>query len=113
MFDTNQAGRLTGGSFTVAYRSKYGAQTGNPKTLEVVTHPWLPQGVIFFDLINNPYPAAGNAIPSVRRMATLQDHFSIKWPYRNLSHELGVYGFMTLQHYIPFGIGILTGVGPS
>jgi hypothetical protein len=113
VFETNQAGQLTGGSFTVAYRSKYGAQGGTLKTLKVMTHPWLPQGVIYFDLVNNPYPAAGNTIPAVRRIATLQDHFSIKWPYRNLSHEFGIYAFESLLHYIPFGSAILTGVGPS
>ncbi len=49
--------------------------------------------------------------PAVRRIATLEDHFSIKWPYRRLQHEVGVYCFETLQHYLPFSIGILTGVG--
>lgn len=111
MFTTDQAGKLVGGTFAAAYRSKYGP--GQAKQLEIMTHPWLPQGVILFDLINNPYPAAGNAIPSVRRVVTLEDHFSIKWPYTSLQHQVGVYGFMTLQHYIPFGIGILTGVGGS
>jgi hypothetical protein len=47
------------------------------KQLDVQTHPWIPPGVIFADLVNNPYPAAGNAIPAVRRLATLEDHFSI------------------------------------
>jgi hypothetical protein len=99
-FQTDGAGRLVGGTFTVAYRSKYGP--GQTKLIDVMTHPWLPQGQIYFDVINNPYPAAGNAIPAVRRIVTLEDHFSIKWPYRRLQHEVGVYGFETLQHYIPF-----------
>lgn len=110
-FFTDGAGKLTGGTFATAYRSKYGP--GQQKTLNLITHPWLPQGVIFFDLVNNPYPAAGNAIPAVRRVVTLEDHFSIKWPYTKLQHQLGVYVFETMQHYIPFGIGILTGVGAS
>lgn len=112
-FTTDDAGRLVGGTFSVAYRSKYGAQAGNMKTLDVLTHPWLPQGVVLFDLINNPYPAAANAIPAVRRVVTLEDHFSIKWPYTALQHQLGAYAFETFQHYIPFGIAQLTGVGNS
>lgn len=109
MFTMDQAGKLIGGNFATAYRSKYGP--GQAKQLDIMTHPWLPQGAIFFDLINNPYPAAGNAIPTVRRVVTLEDHFSIKWPYRKLQHEVGVYTFETLQHYIPFGLAVLTGVG--
>lgn len=109
LFDRDEKGALIGGTFPVAYRSKYGP--GQKKVLDVTTHPWLPNGVIYFDLSNNPYPAAGNAIPAVRRIVTLEDHFSIKWPYRTLQHEVGTYCFLTLQHYIPFGIGILTGVG--
>ena len=110
-FDKDSAGRLVGGTFAVAYRSKYGP--GQMKQLDVQTHPWIPPGVIFADLVNNPYPAAGNAIPAVRRVATLEDHFSIKWPYRRLQHEVGVYCFETLQHYLPFGLGVLTGVGSA
>lgn len=109
VFETDAAGRLIGGTFPIAYRSKYGPM--QVKQIDVMTHPWLPDGVAFFDLINNPYPAAGNAIPSVRRVMTLEDHFSIKWPYRRLQHEVGVYAFETLQHYIPFGTALLTGIG--
>jgi hypothetical protein len=109
--EQDTAGRVVGGTFAVAYRSKYGP--GQMKQLDVQTHPWIPQGVILADLINNPYPAAGNAIPAVRRIATLEDHFSIRWPYVRLQHQVGVYAFETLQHYIPFGLGVLTGIGSS
>lgn len=113
VMDKDEAGALIGGTFPISYRSKYGAGGQQKKIVPVETHPWLPMGCIYFDLINNPYPAAGNAIPAVRRVVTLEDHFSIKWPYRTLQHEVGTYCFYTLQHYIPFGIAILTGVGAS
>jgi hypothetical protein len=64
---------------------------------------------VLFDLVVNPYPAAGGDIPAVRRIVSLEDHFSIKWPYRKLQHELGVYCFETLEHYIPFGMGLYSG----
>lgn len=105
----DQQGKMIGGNFAVAYRSKYGP--GQAKQLDVMTHPWLPQGCIYFDLINNPYPAAGNAIPAVRRIVTLEDHFSIRWPWTKLQHQLGVYCFETLTHYVPFGQALLTSVG--
>jgi len=110
-FQTDAANRLVGGTFAVAYRSKYGP--GQAKTMDVMTHPWLPQGMVYFDVINNPYPAAGNAIPAVRRIVTLEDHFSIKWPYRRLQHEVGVYGFEALTHYLPFLTASLVGVGTA
>jgi hypothetical protein len=109
VFQSDEAGQLVGGTKVVQYRSKY-SNSGAAKVLDVMTHPWLPDGVIYFDLIQNPYPAAGNSIPAVRRIVSLEDHFSIKWPYRKLQHELGVYCFETLEQYIPFGTAVLTGV---
>jgi hypothetical protein len=108
VFQADEGGTITGGTKVAQYRSKY-SNTGAAKVLDVVTHPWLPQGVVFFDLVQNPYPAAGDSIPTVRRIVSLEDHFSIKWPYRKLQHELGVYCFETLENYIPFGFGVLTG----
>lgn len=109
MFTMDEGGRIVGGTKVVQYRSKF-SNSGTAKVVDVVTHPWLPDGVVYFDLINNPYPAAGNAIPSVRRIVSLEDHFSIKWPYRKLQHEMGVYCFETMEHYIPFGTAVLTSV---
>ncbi len=109
MFTMDEGGRIVGGTKVVQYRSKF-SNSGTAKVVDVVTHPWLPEGVIYFDLINNPYPAAGNSIPSVRRIVSLEDHFSIKWPYRKLQHEMGVYCFETVEHYIPFGTAVLTSV---
>jgi len=108
MFTSDDSGRLVGGVKVVQYRWKF-STTATAKTVDVITHPWLPDGCVYFDLINNPYPAAGNSIPAVRRIVSLEDHFSIKFPYRKLQHELGVYCFETLQHYIPFGSALITG----
>jgi hypothetical protein len=109
IFDRDADGTLKGGTKLVEYRSKY-SNAGAPKILPVLTHPWQPDGTVFFHLQNNPYPAAGNTIPGVFQMMSLEDHFSIKWPYRKLQHELGTYCFETLQCYIPFGIAVLTGL---
>lgn len=107
VFNMDETGKIVGGVKVVQYRSKY-SNVGAAKVLDVITHPWLPDGVVYFDLINNPYPAAGNSIPAVRRIVSLEDHFSIKWPYRKLQHEMGVYCFETMEHYIPFGTAVLT-----
>ena len=109
IFDRNSDGALVGGTKLVEYRSKY-SNTGAPKSIPVLTHPWMPDGTIFFHLQNNPYPAAGGSIPGVWDIVSLEDHFSIKWPFRKLQHELGTYCFETLRSYIPFGTAVLTGV---
>lgn len=109
IFDRDGDGALKGGTKLVEYRSKY-SNSGAPKSVPVLTHPWMPDGTVFFHLQQNPYPAAGAAIPSVWQVMSLEDHFSIKWPYRKLQHELGTYCFETLQCYIPFGIAVLTGL---
>jgi len=109
IFDRDADGTLKGGTKVVEYRSKY-STNGAPKVLPVMTHPWMPAGTVFFHLQNNPYPAAGGTIPAVWQVMSLEDHFSIKWPYRKLQHEIGTYCFQTLQSYIPFGIAILTGL---
>jgi hypothetical protein len=108
IFQSDESGKLTGGTKIAQYRWKYSG-TASPKVVDVVEHPWLPNGVVLFDITTNPYPAAGASIPAVRRVVSLEDHFSIKWPYRRLQHELGVYCFQTLEEYIPFGMGIITG----
>lgn len=107
-FQSDQAGHLIGGTKVAQYRWKY-SNTAAAKVVDVMAHPWLPQGVVYFDITTNPYPAAGDSIPAVRRIVSLEDHFSIKWPYRKLEHELGVYCFETLEHYIPFASAVLTG----
>lgn len=88
IFDRDADGSLIGGTKVVEYRSKY-SNSGAPKSIPVMTHPWMPPGTVFFHLKNNPYPAAGGSIPSVWSVVSLEDHFSIKWPYRRLQHELG------------------------
>jgi len=108
IFDRDADGSLKGGTKLVEYRSKF-SNTGAPKAIPVLTHPWMPDGTLFFHLQNNPYPAAGASIPAVWQVMSLEDHFSIKWPYRKLQHELGTYCFETLQSYVPFGSAVLTG----
>lgn len=102
-------GQVVGGDIATGYLIKYGPNAGKQAPIE--THPWLPQGVIYFDLINNPYPAAANSIPTVRRVVTLEDHFGVKWPDVTLQKQYGVYTFQTIENYVPFGSAILTGVG--
>lgn len=108
-FDRNQSGELQGATVVTSYRCKY-SYNGMPKVLDVMVHPWLPQGVVLFDTIQNPYAAAGNVIPVARRVNCLLDHFSITWPITTLSYELGVYTFETLQHYLPFASGAIVNV---
>jgi hypothetical protein len=109
MFESNNAGRLIGGTLATTYRSKY--QGGQAKDLAIEVHPWLPDGCVFFDTRTNPYP--GSNIPAVRRIMTMADHFTIHWALRTLKWEVGTYCFETLEHYIPFATALLTGIAPT
>jgi hypothetical protein len=109
-FDRDKSGELQGATVVTSYRSKY-SFSGQPKVLDVRVHPWLPQGVVLFDQIQNPFAAAGNVIPVARRVNTLLDHFSITWPITTLSYETGVYCFETLQSFLPQCFGVLVNVG--
>ena len=109
IIDRDAAGGVTGGQIVREYVWKY-SNTALQKIVPVRAHPWLPGGVCMLDLTTNPYPAAGGAIPAVRRMVMLEDHFAIRFPYVNLQHQLGTYAFGTLEHYLPFGGGFITGV---
>jgi hypothetical protein len=107
----DETGNLVGGSLITEYRSRY-SPAGGAKTLPVHMHPWLPNGTVLLITIKNPYPEVANAIPAVYSIPSLLDFFSLKWPFRNLSHEIGVYLFAGLQVYIPYATGLLTGVTP-
>src|ERR1035438_8406185 len=110
IIDRDGTGATTGGQIVAEYNWKYSG-TATRKVVSLMAHPWLPQGVVWFHVTRNPYPAAGGAIPAVWRVISLEDHFSIKWPPRRLQHELGVYCFETVEAYIPFSGGLLTSVG--
>ncbi len=109
IIDRDSDGKIIGGQIVSEYHWKYSSTTAK-KTVPVSAHPWLPDGTVWFDITTNPYPAAGQSIPAVRRIVTLEDHFSVKWPYRNLTHEIGIYAFITQQHYLPWCGAVLTGV---
>ena len=109
IIDRSSDGATMSGQIVREYVWKY-SNTAMQKVVPVRAHPWLPQGTCLLDITVNPYPAAGGAIPAVRRMVMLEDHFAIRYPYVNLQHQLGVYAFGTLQHYLPFAGGLLVGV---
>lgn len=109
IIDRSENGEISGGQIVSEYHWKY-SNTARAKNVPIRAHPWLPQGVCLLDLTTNPYPAAGNAIPAVRRMVMLEDHFAIRFPYTNLQHQLGTYAFGTLEHYLAFGGGLICGV---
>jgi hypothetical protein len=110
--EANSLGQITGGTFPVAYRSKFaGAAMGEstPGVINLRYHPLMADGCILFDMADNPYPDA--EIPAVRRIMTMREYYSIPWPLRTRKYEEGVYVNETLQHYIPFSTVMLTGIG--
>lgn len=103
----NQAGEVVGGGLVRGYRVQY---TGGPaKVIPLELHPWQPEGTVFFDIRQNPYPESNVAAP--REMDVMADHFSIYWPLQSLKWQVGTYVFETLKHYVAFGSAVMTSVG--
>lgn len=75
----------------------------------LVTHPNLPAGTILFYSETLPYDASG--IGATARMLMRQDYYQLEWPLKSRKYEYGVYADGVLQHYAPFSMGVITGIG--
>lgn len=94
---------LTAGTKVGAYVNKL---TGD--IVELVVHPNMPPGTVFFYTNRLPYPLAN--VPAVARMLMRQDYYQLEWPLRTRKYEYGVYADGVLQHYAPFSMGIITNI---
>ena len=101
-----EQGSLTAGSLVTQYLNKY--TMDGAKKVMIRLHPFMPQGWIFFNLTHTPYPNAN--IPGVARMVTRQEYYSKEWPVVTRKYQYGVYADEVLQHYIPFGMGLIQDV---
>lgn len=99
-------GTLTGSSLVTSYLNKFSMD--GAQEIPIRLHPNMPEGQIFFDLDNVPYPNAN--VPTARRIRTRQEYYQIEWPRRTRKYEYGVYADEMLQVYVPFGMGMLTNI---
>jgi len=106
--DPNKQGM--GGSLIEEYKCKFSAY-GLSKVLPIRNIPWLPQGTVLLPTFNNPYPAAGDTIPSNFRMVCREGYYGLKFPYISRVHSMGIYVEEALECYVPWAGILLTSVG--
>lgn len=76
--------------------------------VDLVVHPNMPAGTIFFYTRNLPYPMSN--VSNVAQMLMRQDYYQLEWPLRTRQYEYGVYADGVLQHYAPFSMGVITNI---
>lgn len=100
------AGGVMGGTQFKKYNNPigFGAQE-----LNVITHPFLPQGTIIFYSTKIPYQLSN--VSNIMQMKLRRDYYQIEWPLRSRKYEYGVYFDGVLQNYFLPAFGVLKNVG--
>lgn len=105
-------GKGMGGSLIEEYKCKYSAFSRS-KVLPIRNIPWLPANTVLMPTFNNPYPAAGDAIPSNFRMVCREGYYGLKFPYTSRIHSMGIFVEEALECYVPWAGILLTSVGDA
>jgi hypothetical protein len=100
-------GMLVGGVMATAYLNKY--VMGGASKIDIKIHPNCPPGLILMTSKSLPYPV--NNVGNIMQVLCRQDYYQIEWPLRSRRYEYGVYADEVLQHYAPFSMAIITGIG--
>lgn len=79
------------------------------RQVPLVVHPNLPAGTVLFYTETLPYDVSG--VGAVARMLMRQDYYQLEWPLKSRKYEYGVYADGVMQHYAPFSLGVITGIG--
>lgn len=96
-----------GAQFT-RYRNPIGFGNQN---LEVLAHPFMPQGTVLFYSRRVPYPLSNVANIIQKRLR--RDYYQIEWPVVTRKYTYGVYFDGVLQMYFLPAYGVITSVGNS
>jgi hypothetical protein len=107
-----EPGKGMGGSLIEEYKCKFSAFSRS-KVLPIRNIPWLPSNTILLPTFNNPYPAAGKAIPSNFRMVCREGYYGLKFPYTSRIHSMGMFVEEGLECYVPWAGILLTSVGDA
>ncbi|HET9183258.1 MAG TPA: hypothetical protein VFP59_14065 [Candidatus Angelobacter sp.] len=95
---------IMGGTSVAKYWNKFTQQF-----LDIIIHPNLTPGTIFFKTNEIPYPLSGvGAVNSVR---CRRDYYQIEWPFVSRQYVYGVYADEVLVCRAPFSLGVISNVG--
>ena len=104
--DKNGLGTLTGGNLVTSYLNKFAL--GGATELKIELHPYMQDGVIFFDCAKNPYPNSNVGV--VRRIITRQEYNQVEWPLVSRKYQYGVYVDEVPQVYVPFAMAVMANI---
>lgn len=107
--DVNSLGSITGSAAIKSYTNKYA--WGGASDIPIDIHPNMPDGHLFVDLEVNPYPTAN--IAQARAVRTRRDYFQVIWPLSTRQWPNGIYCDEMLQCYIPYGMSLISNIGPG
>lgn len=104
---SQEQGMMAGGVMVSSYLNRF-SMTG-AKAIDIKIHPNCPPGMLLFTSRSLPYPV--NNVGNIMQILCRQDYYQIEWPLRTRKYEYGIYSDEVLQHYAPFSMAIITGIG--
>ena len=102
-----EQGMTIGGTMVAAYLNRFSMNGAN--SIKIKIHPNMPSGTILMTTSALPYPLSN--VGNVMQIVCRQDYYQIEWPLRTRRYEYGVYADQVLQHYAPFSMALITGIG--
>jgi hypothetical protein len=78
------------------------------KLVDLMVHPWLPQGVA--PVISKTLPIPDTEVSDVWAVVNVQDYQGVQWPVTQFSYDFSTYWRGTLVGYAPAWNGIVTGI---
>ena len=95
---------IMGGTSVAKYWNKFTQQF-----LDIIIHPNLQPGTIFFKTNEIPYPLSG--MGEVNFVRCRRDYYQIEWPYVTRQYVYGVYADEVLVCRAPFSLGVIANIG--
>lgn len=101
-FFQGESGEIRAGARVRTYTNPIGF--GNTE-LQLVVHPFIPQGTVLFYSDRVPYALTN--VQDIVKMNLRRDYAAIRWPMTKPVYEYGVYWDGVLQHYFPLAMGVI------
>lgn len=100
---SDQAQQATVGTLVSGVQN---AVTG--KMVDLMVHPWLPQGVS--PILSLTLPIPDTEVSNVWSVVNVQDYMAVQWPVLQHSYDVSSYWFGTFLCYAPAWNGCLSGI---
>lgn len=78
------------------------------KMLDLMVHPWLPQG--FSPILSLTLPLPDSEVSNVFQVVNVQDYMSVQWPVTQFAYEASTYWYGTFINYAPAWSGCISNI---